>query len=89
MLKNIKNKVSRRLKIIEGQTRGLQRMVDDEKYCIDVIIQSSAIREALSSVENLMLENHLLTHVADQMKNKNKSKAVAEILKVYKLSNNK
>lgn len=89
MKKEIKIKVTNRLKRIEGQVRGLQKMIDEEKYCIDVITQSSAIRQALSSVEDLMLENHLATHVTMQMKSGQSKKATAEILKVYKLAKKK
>lgn len=64
-------------------------MVDDEKYCVDIITQSSAIKEALSGVEDLILENHLSTHVLQQMKGGKEQKAVAEILKVYKLAQKK
>lgn len=85
MKPEIKNKAIRRLKIIEGQMRGLQGMVADEKYCIDIITQASAIKEALSGVEDLILENHLSTHVVHQMKHGSEKKAVDEILKVYKL----
>ena len=86
MRKDIKKRLLRRLSIVEGQTRGLQKMVEDEKYCIDVITQSSAIRQALSSVEDLMLENHLSTHAQEQMKGKQSKKVAEEILKVYKLA---
>jgi len=89
MRKDIKKKVDRRLKIIEGQIRGLQKMVDQEEYCVDIITQTQAAREALSSVEDVMLENHLSTHVVDQMKGGKHSKAVEEILSVYKLSKKK
>lgn len=85
----IKKHALRRLKIAEGQVRGLQKMVEEEKYCIDIINQSLAIKEALSSFENLMLENHLSTHVIEQMKSKQASKAVREILSIYKLSKKK
>jgi len=68
MKEEIKNKVTRRLNIIEGQVRGLKKMIDEESYCIDIITQSSAVREALSAVEDLMLENHLSTHVVEQIK---------------------
>lgn len=85
MRKDIKSKAVRRLKIIEGQIRGLQSMVNDEKYCIDIITQSSAIKEGLSGVENLILENHLSTHVIEQMKGGNLQKTVQEIIKVYNL----
>ncbi|MBL4644741.1 MAG: metal-sensitive transcriptional regulator, partial [Candidatus Pacebacteria bacterium] len=58
MKAEIKKKVTRRLKLIEGQVRGLQRMVDGEKYCVDTITQTSAVKQALSGVEDLLLENH-------------------------------
>ena len=48
-----------RLKRIEGQARGLQKMVDDEKYCIDILTQVSAMTKALQSVALGLLEEHL------------------------------
>lgn len=89
MEKEVKQKLSRRLKIIEGQIKGLQKMVTEEKYCIDVITQSSAIRHALGSVEDVMLENHLTTHVKQQMRSGESKKATEEILAVYKLAKKK
>lgn len=85
----IKNKVVRRLKIVQGQLKGLAKMVEEEKYCVDIITQSNAIKEALSGIENLMLENHLATHVLHQMKTGKERKAMDEILKVYKLAQKK
>jgi len=85
MKKEIKSKAIRRLKIVGGQIRGLEKMVEDENYCIDIITQVSAIKEALTGIENLVLENHLSTHVVHQMKHGSEKKAVDEILKVYKL----
>ena len=85
MKKEIKSKAIRRLKIVGGQIRGLEKMVEDENYCIDIITQVSAIKEALTGIENLVLENHLSTHVVQQMKHGSEKKAVDEILKVYKL----
>ena len=64
-------------------------MVGEEKYCIDIITQSSAIKEALSSVEDLILENHLSTHVVEQIKEGKEKQATKEILKIYKLSKKK
>ena len=89
MKADIKRKVIRRLKLVEGQVRGLQRMVEEEKYCVDIITQASAIKEALSGVKDLVLENHLSTHVIEQIKAGNEKKAVDEILKIYKLAQNK
>ena len=86
MKKEIKIRALRRLKILEGQIRGLQKMVDKEEYCIDILQQSSAIKNALSGVEDLILENHLSTHVIEQIKSGNVKKPKEEILKIYKLS---
>ncbi|MGW8224296.1 MAG: metal-sensitive transcriptional regulator [Anaerolineales bacterium] len=51
--------VSRRLKSIEGHVRGIERMVEDDVYCIDVIRQIQAVQAALGKVSNLILDNHL------------------------------
>lgn len=89
MKKETQTNVSHRLKRVEGQVRGLQKMVDEEKYCIDVITQSSAIRSALSAVEDIMLENHLSEHVIHQMKQGQEKKAISEIIKVFKKTKKK
>lgn len=81
-----KKQALRRLQIIKGQLNGLEKMIKDEKYCVDIITQSSAIKQALSGIDNLLLEHHLATHVAMQMKSGETKKATGEILKVYKLS---
>ncbi len=89
MKTDTKKKVLRRLSLIKGQINGLVKMVDAERYCVDIITQSSAIKEALSGVEDLMLENHLTTHVIEQIRSGKSKKAVEEILKVYKLAQKK
>ncbi|MGV9779000.1 metal-sensitive transcriptional regulator [Streptosporangium sp. NPDC003464] len=55
----------RRLRRIEGQTRGLQRMVEDDKYCIDILTQVSAATSALQSFAIALLEEHMAHCVAD------------------------
>lgn len=80
-----KQQFIRRLKIIEGQVRGLQDMLQKSAYCIDVIAQTSAVKQALSGVEDAIMENHLATCVVDQMKKGKGGVAAKEILKVYKL----
>lgn len=80
-----KARLQRRLKIIEGQVRGLQGMLQDSKYCIDIITQISAVKRSLSSVEDLLMEDHLKTCVLSQVKSGESGKATAEVLKVYKL----
>ena len=85
-----KDAIVKRLKRIEGQVRGLQRMVEDDTYCIDVLTQVSATTKALQSVALLLLEDHLghcVAHalveggeVAD-LKIKEASDAVARLVK--------
>ena len=82
---DIKKRLGKRLKIIEGQVRGLQTMVNNDTYCIDVITQTSAVKQGLSNVEDLLLENHLGGCILNQVKSGQISKAKEEILKVYKL----
>ena len=86
MKADLKKKSLRRLNLIRGQLNGLIKMVDAERYCVDIITQASAIKEALSGVEDLILENHLETHVLQQVRAGKGKKAIAEILKVYKLT---
>ena len=85
----IKRKALRRLSLIRGQVEGLRRMVDEERYCVDIITQSSAAKEALSGVEDLLLENHLSTHVIDEIKSGKHKQAIDEVLKVYRLAQRK
>ena len=60
-----KDAVLKRLRRIEGQVRGISRMVDDDTYCIDVLTQVSAATSALQSVALLLLEDHLSHCVAE------------------------
>ena len=80
-----KLKLKRRLNIIEGQVRGLKDMIEKDAYCIDIITQTSAIKQALSSVEDVLLESHLGHCVVRQIKKGETNKATKEILKVYQL----
>lgn len=82
---NSKANVIRRLKLIEGQIRGLQKMIENDTYCIDVITQTSAVKQGLSNVEDLLLENHLGGCILSQIQAGQTEKAKLEILKVYKL----
>ncbi len=84
-MQNHDPKLVRRLKIIEGQVRGLREMVERGEYCVDVITQSSAIKQGLSNVEDILLEGHLATCVVKQIKSGDTNKAVDEVLKVYQL----
>lgn len=85
MTEKHKASVLRRLKLLEGQVRGLQRMVEEDTYCIDVITQTSAVKQGLSNVEDILLENHLSGCIVHQIQAGHTEKATQEILKVYTL----
>jgi DNA-binding FrmR family transcriptional regulator len=78
-------KIVRRLQIIEGQVRGLREMIEKDAYCIDIITQSSAAKQGLSNVEDMLMEEHLSHCVIKQIQSGSTRKAIGEILKVYKL----
>lgn len=84
-MKPEKIKLLRRLKIIEGQVKALQEMVSDGTYCVDIITQTSAVKQALSGVEDALMEDHLSTCVVKQIQKGQEKKAVDEIVKVYRL----
>ena len=84
-MQNNQQKLVRRLKIIEGQVRGLQKMIDEGVYCIDVITQTSAIKQGLSGVEDMLLEGHIGHCLVNQIKKGQTGKATEELLKVYQL----
>ncbi len=80
-----KTNIIKQLKRIEGQIRGLQNMISKDKYCIDIITQTSAVKQSLSGVEDKLLENHLSHCVHHQISEGQIEKAKNEVLKVYKL----
>lgn len=78
-------KIVSRLKRIMGQLQGVEKMINTDKYCIDIITQTSAIKRAISSLEDEMLESHL-AHCLTKDTNKSRIKEMQnEIIKVYKL----
>jgi DNA-binding FrmR family transcriptional regulator len=80
-----KAKLIRRLQIIEGQVRGVRQMIEKDTYCIDVITQTSAIKQGVSNIEDMLMDHHLSHCLVDQIKGGKPDKAVGEVLKVYKL----
>lgn len=70
-----------RLKRIEGQVRGVQRMLEEDAYCTDVLVQVSAINAALNSFNKALLSNHIRTCVADNIRQGN-DEVVEELVTV-------
>ena len=65
MIADIKKRALHRARILEGQLRGVEKMIDDEAYCVDIITQTLAIQKSLRSLNKLLVENHLRTHVTE------------------------
>lgn len=66
-----KKTLKKRLNIIEGQIRGINQMISDDRYCDDILIQIAAVNNALKSLGNNILENHLRTCVTRDIQNGN------------------
>ena len=84
-----KTSVMKRLKRIEGQVRGLARMVDDDRYCIDIVTQISAVRAALRRVEEEVLRDHVAHCVEHAIASGNKGeqrRKVGELIEVLSRS---
>ena len=75
----------RRIKIIVGQVNALEKQLEDDRYCMDVLDLSLSIQRALRSLDGVVIEGHLRTHVVDQMTGGETDRAVAELLRLYKI----
>jgi CsoR family transcriptional regulator, copper-sensing transcriptional repressor len=71
-----KDKLRARLRRVEGQVRGLQRLIDEDAYCIDVLTQISAVNAALRGVAVLLLDDHLRHCVRDAAKDDSDGDAI-------------
>lgn len=79
----------RRLQSVEGHVRGIARMVEEDKYCIDVIRQIDAVQAALNKINQMILENHLRTCVTTAIRGDDAARreaAIGEILEVFSAS---
>jgi DNA-binding FrmR family transcriptional regulator len=91
MIADIKKRALHRSRILQGQLRGLEKMIDNEDYCVDIITQSLAVQKSLRSLNKLLVENHLRTHVTDMFEagGDEREAAVSELLTVFELTNNR
>lgn len=70
--------------------RGVQKMIENEDYCMDILTQSLAIQKSIGSLNKLILENHVRTHIKESLSSSSEEeqeKAVAELLALYELTN--
>lgn len=79
MKQEVKDKVDPRLARIEGQVKGIRNMVECDRYCVDILLQLSAVISALKKVEDLVMENHLNTCVIDAMRSEDEAESQKKI----------
>lgn len=84
--KNTKERILHRLKIARGHLNMVMQMIEDDKYCIDVLHQSQAVQKAIKETDNLILENHLKGCVSDAISNGKKDEAITEVMNIFKKS---
>ena len=83
---DVKEQAKKRINIIKGQLDGLQKLIEADEYCMDLLNQSLAIQNSLRSLDSVLFERHLTTHVSDQFKTEQK-KAVTELVALFKRVN--
>jgi len=86
MLSEAHQDALRRLQSIEGHVRGIQRMIEEGQYCIDIIKQGQAVQAALSKVNQIILKNHLQTCVTTAIRSNDQAereRVIRELMEVY------
>ncbi len=78
--------ILRRLSYIEGHLQGVRRMVEDDKYCVDVLKQTYAVRRAIEKLEALILENHLQGCVVEGIREGREDAVIGELIDLYELA---
>ena len=72
------------LRRIEGQVRGIHQMIDNKRYCMDIVIQIKAVKSSLNRVETNVLEKHLRSCVTQALNKKEMEEKISELVKIFK-----
>ncbi|EMA6344372.1 metal-sensing transcriptional repressor [Bacillus cytotoxicus] len=78
-----KEQIMNRLKRIEGQVRGIQNMIENDRYCVDILVQISAINAAMKKVGMGILKNHTHHCVSHAIQDGNGDEAIEELMRVF------
>ena len=81
--------VLKRLSYIEGHIAGIRKMVEEDKYCVDVLRQTYAVRKALEKLESIILEGHLHTCVPEGIKGDREEEVIQELVQLYNIAGNR
>ncbi len=80
--------VLKRLSYIEGHVAGIRKMIEDDKYCIDILRQTHAVRKALEKLEAIILEGHLRSCVPEGIKGNREEAVIQELIQLYTIAGN-
>ncbi|MEE3168008.1 MAG: metal-sensitive transcriptional regulator [Chloroflexota bacterium] len=86
MLSDVKQDALKRMSYIEGHLAGIRKMLDEDKYCVDVLKQTYAVRRAIEKMESLLLEGHLKSCVVEGIRSGRAEEIVEELKGLYILS---
>jgi DNA-binding FrmR family transcriptional regulator len=84
---SVRDDCLKRLSYIDGHLHGVQRMIQDDAYCVDVLKQSFAVRRALEKLEAIMLDGHLQTCVVEGIRDGRDQQVIGELVELYELAN--
>ncbi|SNX55301.1 metal-sensitive transcriptional regulator [Thermoanaerobacterium sp. RBIITD] len=80
---NDKDDLLRRLKKIEGQVKGIQKMIEKDSYCVDVLVQVAAVRSAINSVGKILLKSHTCGCVKNAMNTEKQDEMIDELVETF------
>jgi len=83
MQDTIKTQSLKRLKTARGHLDHVIKMIDQEKYCIDILQQSLAVQSALRAVDTIIFKGHLEEHVSEAMHGQDKGKSIEEVIDIF------
>jgi DNA-binding FrmR family transcriptional regulator len=81
--------VLKRLSYIEGHVAGIRKMVEEDKYCVDILRQTYAVRKSLEKLESIILEGHLQTCVPEGIKGDREDDVIQELIQLYNIAGNR
>jgi CsoR family transcriptional regulator, copper-sensing transcriptional repressor len=87
MESDVRNDVLKRMNYIEGHLKGIRNMIEEDKYCPDVLKQTYAVRRAIEKMEAMMLNGHLHHCVVEGIRDGREEQVVSELLELYELAN--
>lgn len=87
MDERVRKQASKRLNYVAGHIAGIKRMIEADRYCVDVLKQSYAVRKALEKTEELILDGHLRSCVVEGIRGGDESQVIDELIELYRQSN--